>query len=345
MIHLEGCGQIFTLSDIQAAGIGPDKLELVDAANKIWFLKVKLKVEEGATLRVSRRSERRRELAAPAQRQRQRDMAAGRKWQSAVPGYQGHYPGIPRIGAPDTDPTVAPNGAGGRSYIATRSVLTKGRPTAAPTGMPTSPADRRSHMKAAWTVVNSEIGYLGYDAAESYGMVWKVYYKLNPADPSDAPPPGRQLYAMADVFGERQRQHFHHNYFGSYTFGGYCMDWSGNTFANNLQYGLDPHDDSDYLTISGNIFRDNGDHGLICSVECDHLAIINNQSYGNLIGIMLHRNVTASVIEGNTVANNRQDGIALFDSHDNVVRNNTVTNNCDLGHPSECRLFAQHDRE
>src|SRR5215204_5902957 len=29
VIHLEGCGQIFTLSDIPAAGIGADKLELV----------------------------------------------------------------------------------------------------------------------------------------------------------------------------------------------------------------------------------------------------------------------------------------------------------------------------
>src|SRR4051794_12885087 len=35
VLHLEGCGQIFTLSDIPAAGIGTDKLELVDRANKI----------------------------------------------------------------------------------------------------------------------------------------------------------------------------------------------------------------------------------------------------------------------------------------------------------------------
>ncbi|MEP7190583.1 MAG: right-handed parallel beta-helix repeat-containing protein, partial [Roseiflexaceae bacterium] len=159
------------------------------------------------------------------------------------------------------------------------------------------------------------------------GLAWKVAYKVNAADPSDAPPPGRQLYALADVFGAVSGSTFHHNYFGSYTFGGYCMRWADNTFANNIQYGLDPHDDSDFLTISGNTFRDNGDHGLICSVECDHLVITNNQSYGNLIGIMLHNLVSASVIEGNTVANNRQDGIALFDSHDNVVRNNTVTNN------------------
>src|SRR5262245_31016004 len=37
VIHLEGCGQTFVLSDIPAAGIGADKLEQVDPANKIWL--------------------------------------------------------------------------------------------------------------------------------------------------------------------------------------------------------------------------------------------------------------------------------------------------------------------
>jgi parallel beta-helix repeat protein len=324
VLHLEGCGQTFTLSDIAAAGVGTDKLELVDPANKLWLLKVKLKVEEGATLRVTGGA------GGDASWLRLRSDSASAIWLRAENGnllFQDTKVTSwdPARGAPDTDLAVAADGSGGRAYIAARSVLTKGRPTSAPTACDINGGSQEPY-EARMSVVNSEMSYLGYDAAESYGMVWKVYYKLNPADPADAPPPGRQLYALADVFGGASGSSFHDNYFGSYTFGGYCMSWAGNSFTNNHQYGLDPHDDSDYLTISGNTFRDNGDHGLICSVECDHLVITNNQSTGNLIGIMLHNNVTASLIEGNTVANNRQDGIALFDSHDNIVRHNTVSN-------------------
>jgi parallel beta-helix repeat protein len=325
VIHLEGCGQVFTLSDVSAAGIGADKLELVDPANKIWCLKTKLKVEEGATLRVIGGA------AGDANWLRLRSDSASGIWLRAENGnllFQNTKVTSWDAGlnAPDTDLAVAPNGTGGRSYIATRSVLAKGRPTAVPTACDIGGGSQEPY-EGRMDVIDSEIGYLGYDAAESYGMVWKVYYKLNPADPSDAPPPGRQLYGLADVFGDVHGSTFHHNYFGSYTFGGYCMRWIDNTFANNIQYGLDPHDDSDFLTISGNIFRDNGDHGVICSVECDHLVIVNNQSYGNQHGIMVHRNSNGALIEGNISRDNRGAGIAIFDSHDAVVRNNTVANN------------------
>jgi parallel beta-helix repeat protein len=107
------------------------------------------------------------------------------------------------------------------------------------------------------------------------------------------------------------------------------MNWSANTFAENIQYGLDPHDDSDYLTITGNTFRDNGNHGVICSVECNNLVITNNQSYRNEHGIMVHRNSNGAQIEGNAVYDNRGAGIAIFDSHDALVRDNVVSNNAE----------------
>jgi parallel beta-helix repeat protein len=325
VIHLEGCGQSFRLTDLPAAGIGADKLELVDPANKIWLLKAKLKVEEGATLVIAGGP------SGDTNWLRLRSDSSSGIWLRAENGnllFQNTKVtswNSARNG-PDTDVAVAADGTGGRSYIATRSVLTKGRATAAPTACGVAGGSQEPY-EGRMDVVNTEIGYLGYNASESYGMVWKVYYKANAADPADAPPPGRQLYALVDVFGDVRGSSFHDNYFGAYTYGAYCMSWHGNTFTNNIQYGLDPHDDSDAMTIVGNIFRDNGNHGLICSVECDHLVIADNESTGNLIGIMLHRNVSASLIQGNRVADNRQDGIALFDSHDNVVRNNIVTNN------------------
>jgi len=229
VIHLEGCGQTFTLGDIPAAGIGADKLELADPANKIWLLKVNLKVEEGATLRVAGGP------SGDASWLRLRSDSSGGIWLRAENGnllFQDTKVTSwdPVTNAPDTDPTVADDGSGGRAYIAARSVLTKGRPTAAPTACDIGGGSQEPY-EARMSVVNAEIGYLGYDAAESYGMVWKVYYKLDPTDPTDAPPPGRQLYALADVFGGASGSTFHHNYFGSYTFGGYCMRWAGNTFA------------------------------------------------------------------------------------------------------------------
>jgi parallel beta-helix repeat protein len=338
VIHLEGCGQAFTLSQVAASpAVGPARLELVDPASKIWLLKVKLKVEEGATLRLIGGA------AGDVNWLRLRSDASSGIWLRAENGNL--FLRDTKVtswdtarNSVDTDASVAPDGTGGRSYIASRSVLTKGRPTTPPTTCGVDGGTQEPY-EARMDIVNSQISYLGYNASESYGVTWKVYYKVNPADPGDQPPPGRQLYAMVDIFGDVSGSTFDHNYFGSYTFGAYCMSWRANTFAENIQYGLDPHDDSDYLTIDDNTFRDNGNHGLICSVECDNLVITNNRSYGNGTpagggtaepkgnGIMLHRNVNGALVEGNTVYNNFQDGIAIFDSHGAVVRNNTVVNN------------------
>ncbi|HEX5690976.1 MAG TPA: right-handed parallel beta-helix repeat-containing protein [Roseiflexaceae bacterium] len=326
VIHLEGCGQTFTLSQIAAdPDAGPDRLQLVDAANKIWLLKIKLKVEEGATLKVIGGA------SGDANWLRLRSDAADAVWLRAENGnilFQSTKVTSwdTTSNAVDTDAGVAANGSGGRAYIATRSVLTKGRATAAPTACSTAGGSQEPY-EGRMDVVNSQISYLGYNAAESYGIIWKVYYKPDATDPSDQPPPGRQLYAMVDVFGNATGSTFDHNYFGSYIYGGYCMNWNNNTFANNIQYGLDPHDDSDFLTITGNVFHDNGNHGVICSVECNDLVISNNTSYRNEHGIMVHRNSNGARVENNTVYDNRGAGIAIFDSHDAIIRNNTVTNN------------------
>ncbi len=44
---------------------------------------------------------------------------------------------------------------------------------------------------------------------------------------------------------------------------------------------------------------------------------------------MIHRQVNNALIEGNVSHDNRKAGIAIFDSHDAVVRDNTVTNNAE----------------
>jgi mannuronan 5-epimerase len=108
----------------------------------------------------------------------------------------------------------------------------------------------------------------------------------------------------------------------------------GNTYDQNIAYGLDPHDDSDYLTITGNVFSRNGNHGFICSQRCDHLTIKGNRSEGNVSttadahGIMLHRGVTDTVVEDNTIIGNSSGGgIVVFDSVGNTIKNNTIAGN------------------
>ena len=132
---------------------------------------------------------------------------------------------------------------------------------------------------------------------------------------------------------------------GTYTWGAQDMLFDRNTYAKNKSYGLDPHDDSDFLTITNNVFSENGNHGLICSQRCDHLTITRQQepeqrappyvgpgdddpSDNQVHGIMLHRGITDTVVENNEVRGQiNGGGVVVFDSVGNTVRNNTITGN------------------
>jgi parallel beta-helix repeat protein len=173
-------------------------------------------------------------------------------------------------------------------------------------------------------IVDSDLGFLGFNGAESYGVAYKAR-GCGVATPD--------ICAKLDVLGKEINSQFHDNYMGTYTWGAQGMKFTENKYTHNYYYGLDPHDDSDFLTITGNEFSGNGNHGLICSERCDHLTITNNTSKDNgragvqVHGIMLHRGVTDSLIEGNTVTNNRGGGIVVFDSVGNTIKGNTVTGN------------------
>jgi parallel beta-helix repeat protein len=240
------------------------------------------------------------------------------------------------------DPTTPAYEGNGRSYISARSLIegdTAGniRPLAPPTACGVNGGTREPY-EGRMDVVNSEVAYLGYKFSESWGLSWKVDYK-GPANPTyDLP--SRQLFAEVDIFGSITGTTIHDNYFGAYTFGGYCMDFKDSVYEDNIKYGLDPHDDSDYLVITGNTFRRNGSHGLICSRYCNNLLIADNTSYRNIgvanedeikepyaHGIMIHRSVTDSIVERNTSYENNGGGIAVFESYNNIIRNNTVRNN------------------
>lgn len=189
----------------------------------------------------------------------------------------------------------------GRSYMHVRSSLD---------------ADGTTAHESRMDILDSDVGYLGSDAAEAYGLVWKV----------SGSSPG--LYDKVNVGGDVQRNHIHNNFFGFYSYGAFGMNITDNQVDHNVKYGLDPHDDSDSLMILRNNVHDNGDHGIICSQRCDHLTISDNTSTANVgNGIMLHRRVTDTIVNNNQTLNNTDTGIAVFDSSLNTVSNNVVNGN------------------
>ena len=225
-------------------------------------------------------------------------------------------------GAPGTDETPG-GGTKPRSFIFARSYLVAGRAWNPPTSCG-SGGGGRDYYEARMDVINSQIDHLGYHGSEAYGASWKVATN----DTSLVPPNSRELYNRADVFGTIQNSTFTQNYFGAYTFGGYCMNVSGNHFDNNYWYGLDPHDDTDFMTVSGNTFTGNAGHGFICSIYCDHLVVQNNTATNNgRNGYMIHRRVDGAVITGNTGSGNGDSGLAVFDSYNASVSNNRFENN------------------
>lgn len=185
-------------------------------------------------------------------------------------------------------------------------------------------ADGRSYITAKGTgrmdVVNSEIGFLGYEGLPrrggpfggSYGLSWKITNGTI----------GENL-----LTGSVINSLVHDNYFGLYTFGATGIIIKNNEVFKNVQYGIDPHDDSNNFLIVGNNVHDNGNHGIIISKRCVSNEISNNISYNNrLHGIMLDKNSDSNIVQGNIVFGN-VDGIALYESDNNLIVKNDIYQN------------------
>ncbi len=169
-------------------------------------------------------------------------------------------------------------------------------------------------------ILNSELAYLGYSGAPSrggpfggsYGVSWKIK--------------SGALYERM-LTGIVVNSRFHDNYFGAYTYGVTGMIFSENEFYDNIEYGLDPHDDSNNLLIENNKAYQNGNHGIIISRRCFNNNIVNNISHNNrLHGIMIDRDSNNNLVQGNIIYGN-VDGIAIYESNRNIFIENKVQNN------------------
>ncbi|MBX6313864.1 MAG: right-handed parallel beta-helix repeat-containing protein, partial [Isosphaeraceae bacterium] len=261
-------------------------MDLVDPANHIWLLRANLKLEQGAELDLHGSS-----IGGDVDQLRLKSDADGIVWVRA---------GWGTIDIKDTaitswdeaanGPDIDPNAP--RAYIAARSYLDDDGVTA---------------YESRMDIDASDIGYLGYHLEEAYGLSWKALGV------------GPDVHSRLHVYGDVTNSRIHDNYFGAYTYGALGMHFLNNEVDHNAVYGLDPHDDSNFIDIEGNLVHDNGDEGIISSKRCNYLIIRNNISRDNNgNGILLHINSNDALVEGNQVLNNGDDGISLFDSHRNT---------------------------
>jgi len=317
-IYITGPGDA-TLTQIKAA-LPEAPLELVDPANRVWYAGANILVERGARLMLygpgtggdvgELRLKSDNNLSSNAFVELRADWGhldirntRITSWDSAVNG-------------PDTE-----SGIYRRAYIRARSSLDPDGVTA-----------HESRMD----IINSDIGYLGSHNTEAYGLTWKVVDTT-----AIYLPPGttNTLFDVVNVYGDILNSRLHHNYFGMYSYGHHGGHWANNEVDNNVGYGFDPHDDSDYLVIENNNVHDNGWHGIIASKRCDHGIMRNNVSWhngrdpfgfrGN--GLMLHRSCNDWVVEGNRSYDNWDSGIALFEVSRTQIYDNVCLFNGNAG--------------
>ena len=299
-IYVTGPGTA-TLTEIKAA---QDQAPLEQVAPGVWHLGANLVVEEGATLVLHG-------TAIGGDVDQLRLESGNTKGTNGFVSITADWGSIEikntaitswddAVSGPDTE--YATNG---RAYISVRSKLA---------------ADGVTPLESRMDISDSDIGYLGYDDSEAYGLTWKVI--------GDQP----GLFDRVNVLGDIVHSHIHHNYFGVYTFGGYGAQWLDNEVDHNVQYGFDPHDDSDNLLIEGNNVHDNGNHGIIASKRCDHLTIRRNVCWANgQNGIILHRSSNDGLVEDNQCHDNGDTGIVVTGSARTTIRSNVLVRNFEAG--------------
>lgn len=167
-------------------------------------------------------------------------------------------------------------------------------------------------------VSNSTISSLGYTKSKSYG------FSISQYSPSMAPkmrrghPTGWLLNTLFDDM-----------WYGFYCYEADDVVLRGNTYKNNIVYGIDPHDRSRRLIIAENTaYGTVQKHGIIISREVNDSWIFNNVSYENeLSGIVIDRSSVNNVIAYNETYRNKSDGVTIYESGNNLLWGNKALNN------------------
>ncbi|OEC33891.1 poly(beta-D-mannuronate) C5 epimerase [Pseudomonas cuatrocienegasensis] len=167
-------------------------------------------------------------------------------------------------------------------------------------------------------IASSVVTSLGYDNSKSYGVSITQYT-----------PGMHERLQRAEPTGWLIDSEFVDHWYGFYCYEAQNVVIKGNTYRDNIVYGIDPHDRSHGLIIAENtVHGTKQKHGIIISREVDDSWIINNKSYDNkLSGIVIDRNSVRNLIAYNEVYQNHSDGITLYESSHNLLWGNQVLNN------------------
>jgi parallel beta-helix repeat protein len=126
---------------------------------------------------------------------------------------------------------------------------------------------------------------------------------------------------------------FSRNVFGAYTWEASNMRWTRNRFVDNIVYGFDPHDGSNWFVVDHNYAADNGRHGIIFSRLCKHDVVRDNVSVRNAWhGIVIDAGRAGRLapsgdiqVYDNVVQNNGRVGISINGSNHNLIKHNRVS--------------------
>ncbi|NWA23497.1 right-handed parallel beta-helix repeat-containing protein [Pseudomonas gingeri] len=167
-------------------------------------------------------------------------------------------------------------------------------------------------------IVNSKMASFGYANSKSYGVSISQYT-----------PNMAQVLKRPEPTGWILGSEFSDMWYGFYCYETRDFVLKGNTYRDNIVYGIDPHDRSHRLIIADNsVYGTKKKHGIIISREVNDSFIFNNRSYDNhLSGLVIDRNSVNNLIAYNEIYQNHTDGITLYESADNLIYANKVMAN------------------
>ncbi|MEX5683271.1 MULTISPECIES: mannuronan 5-epimerase AlgG [Pseudomonas] len=167
-------------------------------------------------------------------------------------------------------------------------------------------------------IANSKIASFGYANSKSYGVSISQYT-----------PNMAKVLKRPEPTGWIVGSEFSDMWYGFYCYEAEDFVVKGNTYKDNIVYGIDPHDRSHGLIIADNtVFGTKKKHGIIISREVNDSFIFNNRSYDNkLSGLVIDRNSVNNVVAYNEIYKNHTDGITLYESGNNLLWGNKVISN------------------
>ena len=167
-------------------------------------------------------------------------------------------------------------------------------------------------------IINTKMASFGYANSKSYGVSISQYT-----------PNMAKVIKRDEPTGWIVGSEFSDMWYGFYCYETRDFVVKGNTYRDNVVYGIDPHDRSHGLIIAENdVFGTQRKHGIVISREVNDSFIFNNRSHDNkLSGLVIDRNSVNNLIADNEIFQNHTDGITLYESGDNLLWGNKVINN------------------